>query len=394
MRKDKSILILPSWYPTKLKPNEGFYFYEQAKVLSKNYDVKLMFGETVILPPRKFLIFVLRSIFSLKLTIQKDWDFQRISFRIPFLWVKNKFINHLVEYWYYKRVCNKICKNWKPDFVLIQSAYMKAKTADRLSKKIGVPLIIHEHQIPFSHSNQYDIVEINNIVKSNTEFLCVSEYQGLLFQLLNLRKDFKLLPNYIDTENLLLIRETIPHSTLNYISFVSYDWYIKDNDTFLKAIQFLIHNLGYTNFRVRYIGGSLNPNQKEDPYMSLPEKFGISDYFDVLGRQTKDDTLKLIASSKVLVSTSLSETHGLVIREALALGVPVISTKNGGAESLFLSDRIGILCEKRDFQGIAFGLKKILTGEFSFDANSAYSIVNNECGEEAFLHRFSQILNG
>jgi len=151
--------------------------------------------------------------------------------------------------------------------------------------------------------------------------------------------------------------------------------------------------LGYTNFRVRYIGGSLNPNQNEDPYMSLPAKYCIADYFDILGRKTKPETLKLIAESRVLVSTSLSETHGLAIREALGLGVPVISTKNGGAESLFLSDGIGILCEKRDFQAIAFGLIKILTGDFPFDANRAHSIVNDECGEEAFLDRFSQILN-
>ncbi|MFC2188313.1 glycosyltransferase family 4 protein [Fulvivirgaceae bacterium LMO-SS25] len=387
----KNILILPSWYPTELKPNEGLYFYEQAKILSKNFDVKLIFGETVILSPRKFLVFVLRSVFSLKLTIKKDKNSHRVGFKMPFLWIKNKFINHLVEYWYYKRVFDKICGDWKPDFILLQSAYMKAKTANKLSKKIGVPLIIHEHQIPFNYSFQYDIVGINDIIKSNTDFLCVSEYQGFLFQLLNLRNEFKLLPNYIDTKNLLLIKENIPHSALNYISFVSYDWYIKDNDTFLKAIQFLIDKLGYTNFKVRFIGGSLNPGQKEDPYMSLPEKYGISDYFDVLGRQTKEDTLKLIASSKVLVSTSLSETHGLVIREALALGVPVISTKNGGADSLFSEEGIGILCEKKDFKSIAKGIKEILTNRFYFDEERAFSVVNDECGEEVFLNKFSKI---
>ncbi len=44
--------------------------------------------------------------------------------------------------------------------------------------------------------------------------------------------------------------------------------------------------------------------------------------------------LHFLSSADVFICTSISETFGIAIREALMCGVPVISTKNGGAEDI------------------------------------------------------------
>ncbi len=69
---------------------------------------------------------------------------------------------------------------------------------------------------------------------------------------------------------------------------------------------------------------------------------------------------KFIKNSDLFISSSIFEPFGLVIIEALTLGVPVIATKNSATNDLIKNNLDGIIVENST-EGIYKGLKDVLT---------------------------------
>lgn len=65
----------------------------------------------------------------------------------------------------------------------------------------------------------------------------------------------------------------------------------------------------------------------------------------------------LMKHAKAYVCSSLNESFGFAPVEAMALGMPVISTRCGGVEEILNADNLGILCDNS-----ADGLKKAIAG--------------------------------
>ncbi len=80
------------------------------------------------------------------------------------------------------------------------------------------------------------------------------------------------------------------------------------------------------------------------------------DCVKLLGHQ--DNRYKFISRGDVLISTSLWESYGLVLQEALILGVPVITTKCPAVEECF-DDRFGLMVDC-DEKAIEEGMRYIL----------------------------------
>lgn len=75
----------------------------------------------------------------------------------------------------------------------------------------------------------------------------------------------------------------------------------------------------------------------------------------------RDDVASLMAASDLFVLPSTRESFGLVILEALALGVPVIATRVGGVPEIIRPGESGILVEARDAEALAKAMTWALT---------------------------------
>jgi len=75
----------------------------------------------------------------------------------------------------------------------------------------------------------------------------------------------------------------------------------------------------------------------------------------------RDDVASLMAASDLFVLASTRESFGLVILEALALGVPVIATRVGGVPEIIRTGESGILVEPRDSVALAEAMIWVLT---------------------------------
>ena len=83
-----------------------------------------------------------------------------------------------------------------------------------------------------------------------------------------------------------------------------------------------------------------------DNLVTLRNSLGLQEDIRFLGFMK--NPFGYLSQSDVFVSTSLSEGLSLVICEALALGIPVVSTKTAGAMDLLDNGKFGILTEHDD----------------------------------------------
>ncbi|MBB1074567.1 glycosyltransferase [Rhodoferax sp. 4810] len=67
-----------------------------------------------------------------------------------------------------------------------------------------------------------------------------------------------------------------------------------------------------------------------------------------------------IARARLLVISSLHETFGLVLAEALALGVPVVSTNSGGPNEILDAGRYGSLVPPQDVDALTIAIQNTL----------------------------------
>jgi glycosyltransferase involved in cell wall biosynthesis len=77
-----------------------------------------------------------------------------------------------------------------------------------------------------------------------------------------------------------------------------------------------------------------------------------------LGKMAHKDIPEVLAAADCLIVTSDSESSGLTIREAAALGVPSLIIENGGSEELVIDSYTGFVC--RDFDAMESRLKELM----------------------------------
>ena len=82
--------------------------------------------------------------------------------------------------------------------------------------------------------------------------------------------------------------------------------------------------------------------------------------------------------SNCFVLPSHYETFGVVLIEAMACGLPVLSTKSGGPESIITSNEYGFLCEENELSDM---LEQMVVKDF--DSVEIRKYVQNSFSENA-----------
>lgn len=120
-------------------------------------------------------------------------------------------------------------------------------------------------------------------------------------------------------------------------------------------------SLGYVNFRWYFIGGGRE-------YSNLTEqikRLELEEYAILLGE--KDNPIPYLAQADLFVQTSLFESYGLSLAEAMILGLPVVSTKTDGSIALTQNGKLGILCEINS-ESVANEVAKLMCSKESLNA--------------------------
>ncbi len=91
-------------------------------------------------------------------------------------------------------------------------------------------------------------------------------------------------------------------------------------------------------------------------------RLGVEDRIALLGRKRFEETVKYYRAADLLLHPARYEGYGLVIREAMAAGTPVVTTDVGGARDL-VEDGVDGYIEKRDADKMAEKIALLLTND-------------------------------
>ena len=92
----------------------------------------------------------------------------------------------------------------------------------------------------------------------------------------------------------------------------------------------------------------------------------------------------------VFVLSSLHETFGVVVGEAMACGKPVISTRCGGPEFV-VNEETGVLVDVAKPQALADAMADFISDRVSFDPQAVRTSVVNRFSPEVFVRNVSAV---
>lgn len=397
------ILIIPSWYPTPDNEVKGSFFREQSLLFSHDFDIFTLAISPVEVGFFKFLL----NLFKRKnkyYSIQKPPE----GTGVYYLQLKNSKmlsmiepISVLIEKINYKIMCKlsflSLMKeldklHWKPDLIHAHSVVNGGVFANYLSFKFKVPYIITEHQgLLIQDVSKFKKKIIFQSLKEAKKVLTVSEHLKRQILMNGISIKPVVVGNLVD--DALFDIQSEPSVAFKILT-VTYNAYIKDNDTLFKCIKLLISK-GLSDFKVLIIGGDLEDYTKVDkqnPLYIQAQKYGLTDYVEILNWVERIKMPFYYNKCNVFVSTSIAETFGVAQCEAMMCGLPVIATANGGIDDI-INDSNGIKIPIQDHEALANAIIKIKNSEIQFKPEIIRSSVINKFGPVAFKSKILEIYN-
>ena len=228
----------------------------------------------------------------------------------------------------------------------------------RLSSKNN---IIFVHTDLVKSRDQKTLTKLMNDLKFEKfkKIVCVSE--TALNSFLELRPECKdkvyIINNYINGENVIeKAKEEVDDYEFKGITFINMSRHSEVN----KQVSFLIEaakrlNVENYKFNVLLVGDGVNHND----YLKLIEKYELK---NVKAIGSRLNPYKYLKRSSALVLASKYEGYGMVLDEARALNVPIITTDAGNGETI-ANEGYGILVDST-IDGIYSGMKHFLDKGF------------------------------
>ena len=117
-----------------------------------------------------------------------------------------------------------------------------------------------------------------------------------------------------------------------------------------KGLKFLIEALGessYRNFELSIIGSG----KDKEKCVELVEKYKLDSYITFYGKRSYEEVNNLYDAADIFLFTSLRDTSGNVVMEAMSHGVPTIAFNHHGVSEIVTSDT-GTLIELTEYDSM------------------------------------------
>lgn len=333
------VLVIPAWYNSDVRPLAGNFFGEQTRALIANkIDASLIY--TDFKPLSSFRQIKPRDFLFLRKYHVKD---NIPTFRINGLNIFNIKYSLGKRFWTYltlKLYDDYVERFGTPDIVQAH-AFMSGYVAYQLKKRYNIPYVLTEHSSSFLNDSIKDSQApfVREAFDNSDVLTAVSKPLAMKMQRYT-SKEIVITPNFINTD------------------FFEPDPDIKKNEKFtflfvaglreIKNIPLLIRAFKRVTEKVNdvqlIIGGD---GDILESLKALVSSLGIGDKIIFPGKLERDEVVKELNKAHVFVVSSFFETFGVVVIEALAMGLPVIATKCGGPEYI-LTEQLGLLVENNN----------------------------------------------
>jgi glycosyltransferase involved in cell wall biosynthesis len=328
------ILVIPSWYPNINNEMSGIFFKEQTEALAKNDNLKV--GCIAL---NESSPFVFRNKYKTYEYIDaKINHVNTVSLLYP-MSNRLKTLRSIVRVVLFKILFKRYIKKYgKPDIVHLHS-FGHGELALWVKEVYKIPFVLTEHSSGFARKkyNKKELLYAKNIFNNSSYNIAVSqEFANLLTKIFNLK--FNFIPNSIDVDFFQLKEQKKSKKIFQFINIAFLDKK-KNQDLLIEAFARVFKN--NKDVTLLIVGDGVEYDNLKSKIIAL----GMQNQIQLYGRANRSQIRDLFYESDAFVLSSEYETFGVVIIEAMACGLPVISTKCGGPESIITNENLGILCE-------------------------------------------------
>ena len=359
------ILVLPSWYPNNPQDINGVFFRDQAKALAAH-------GHKV-----GVISLNLRSLRNLgnknqaenAASYEVDEGIHTYRDSVWKVFSRTPYSKYLL----WRRGANRVLKRYiveqgMPDIIHAHSTLYAGKVAAQWRKRYGLPVVLTEHWSGFARRKlkPWRIGLARDAAKGANALIAVSPTLGdvLTAQLGQQAASWRWIPNMIAER----------------FSNAEFDATEKpDRPMRLLNLAMMAENKGQSDLLVAFAKAFAAPSQLElwfggdGPIRQQLEEqahaLNISDRVRFLGKVPSEDVPALMADVDMMVLPSHYETFGVVVAEALSMGIPAVATRCGGPECIILEGD-GALVEPRAPDALAQVLKEQVEKLPGFDRSA------------------------
>ena len=389
----QKILIIPSWYPTEKNELRGSFFKEQALLLNKNgFDVKLLFAVEEEVGFFKYLSKLVgsflkkRNDLSTNVLKQEPEAYSFNTCRYKKRSVKFKITKNKKRY---EKAFKELTQNWKPELIHAQCTANAGIYASHLSNTFSIHYVIIEHQVfLLNHYKKRIQKEIVSALENASKVGAVSYHQQRCILMNNISCDPVVIWNLLDESKF-----TLPKNDSNSkftIVTITYQHPIKDTLTFFKSLG-ESNKISDGDFEVVIIGNSAfkkGSKASSDLFKTMAKEHNVLDKCTFYPKLNRTEINTQLQQANVFISTSIAETYGIAVREAMLCGTPVIATKSGGIEDS-ISTETGIKVNLKDYKAIAQNILKIQNKDIVFNPQKTRDFVIRQSGRKAFIKKMT-----
>ena len=237
------------------------------------------------------------------------------------------------------------------------AAYMAKKMLYEEGIELPIVTTLHGTDITLvgSHPHYKTAVEFS-INKSDAVTSVSQSLKDDTLRLFNVKNNIKVVPNFIDLERHVTHftdcqRAMLANDNERVITHIS-------NFRKVKRIDDIIHVFYEIQKEISATLMMVGEGPEKEPAEMLCEKLGIEDRVKFLGNSGEID--KILCFSDLFLLPSETESFGLAALEAMASGVPVISSNTGGIPEVNIDGVSGFLSDVGDIQSMTKNALQIL----------------------------------
>ena len=355
----KHIVFLARWYPHRYDPMFGLFVQRHAEAAALSNDISVVY----VHPDNQNGI-VDETINNVR------------TIRVYFKQSKSKIINLLRFFKANNKALKRLCK---PDIIHVHILTRLGIIARWQKLVHGIPYIITEHWSRYLPGNDFSgffrkwatkiVVKHASVVTTVTENLAKAmQNHGLK------NPNYMVLPNVVDT-NLFQIK---PHenATPKIIHISCFEDKSKNISGLLESLK-ILRDKGIA-YQAVLVGDGMD-------YEAMKQKatfLHLNDNVTFTGMLQGQELVDVLASGDFLVLSSNYENMPVVILEAFACGLPVVSTNVGGISEI-VNESNGLLVPPHDAEKLANAMQKMLESYQNYDANTLRDSIIKKFSNEA-----------
>lgn len=378
------IFIIPTSYPDFEFPVKDIFIYEQAKALSE-------LGHSVV-------ILHVKKMSSRKFFFHIDSDISKIDDDFAIRYSKNiktliedrfplinrdKFVEGMRELY-----LKAVSEQGKPDVLYAHFSCWAGYAATNISKEYNVPCVTLEHYSglvkPGMKVPKTIIGGLKETYFGSDVFMCVSAgLKESVKRIIPDAQDIEVVTNMIDSK--FTYTPSIENEKFIFLAIgrmsspKKYDQLI---DAFVRAFD------EKADVELRIGGdGELRPMIEQ-----RIKKYQREGQIILLGQLTREQTHEQYKKCNCFVLPSGWETFGLVYREAMAVGRPVITTDHGGFDKNTWEEKCGYMVQVNDVDALVDALLNMKKNYFSFDGKAISEFCLSTCEASIVSKKIEKIL--